>query len=110
MPGEENRNRTSKNPPTRRTVEKSTFRSQVYLSNQKITMCKTSIIHDACQTGARDGRNFPLENCRDEVIRIFARQYVDERARAAYCSNFLMEVGRRISPVNDVPMRRFVCA
>lgn len=73
-------------------------------------MCKVNIIHDACETGARDGRAFPLESCTEEVIRIFSRQFCDERARAAYCSNFMMEFGKRISPVNEVPMRTFAMA
>ena len=73
-------------------------------------MCKMNEIHDACQLGARDGRNFPVESCRDEVIALFSRQFSDEVAQAAYRSNFLMEFGRRISPVNDVPMRQFAMA
>ena len=73
-------------------------------------MCKVNIIHDACVTGARDGRAFPLESCTDEVIRFFSRQFYDDDARAAYCSNFQMELGKRLSPVNDVPMRRYAMA
>jgi hypothetical protein len=73
-------------------------------------MCKMNEIHDACLTGARDGRNFPAESCTDEVIRFFSRQFFDERAQDAYCSNFLMEFGKRTSPVNDVPMRCYAMA
>ncbi len=73
-------------------------------------MCKMNEIHDACKTGARDGMNFPIESCNEDVIRFFSGQFLDERARDAYCSNFLMELGKRISPVNDVPMRVFAMA
>ena len=72
-------------------------------------MCKVSIIHVACEAGSRDGRNFPVNNYED-AMNVFSRQFEDERAQAAYCSNFLAEMGNRISPVNGIPMRQYACA
>jgi len=69
-------------------------------------MCRIGFIHEACQAGARDGRNFPIESCSEGIARIFSRQYEDEDARAAYLSGFLMEAGARLSPVNAVHFAR----
>ena len=62
-------------------------------------MCKMNIIHAACKAGSEDGRNFPVDGF-EETMNVFARQFEDEDAQAAYCSNFLAEIGRRISPVH----------
>jgi len=87
----------------------SAFRFQLQPTKSTTTMCKVSIIHVACQAGSEDGRNFPVEN-HEEIMNIFSRQFEDEHAQAAYCSNFLAEMGRRISPVNGIPMRQYACA
>ncbi len=67
-------------------------------------MCKMNILHVACKVGSEDGRNFPT-NDYEFVMNVFARQFEDERARAAYCCNFLAEMGKRISPANILPVR-----
>lgn len=61
-------------------------------------MCKINAIHEACKAGARDGKCFPLNDF-DLTMKMFASQFADENAQAAYCSNFLAEIGRRLSPV-----------
>ncbi len=70
-------------------------------------MCKSNILHIASQTGSEDGRNFAILSDNETIAEIFSRQFVDERARAAYKCSFLAEIGKRISPVNDVPLRPF---
>jgi len=72
-------------------------------------MCRTSMIHEACEAGARDGRNFILGSDFEFVASVFARQFEDESCRAAYKCNFLTEAGNRISPANGLG-KRFVCA
>lgn len=68
-------------------------------------MCKINIIHVASQTGSEDGRNFALMNDCETIAEIFSRQFTSESARAAYRSNFLAEIGKRISPANNLPMQ-----
>ena len=72
-------------------------------------MCRTSIIHEACEAGARDGRTFVLTNDLEFVCEIFSRQFPNESARDAYKCNFLAEAGNRLSPANELG-KRFVCA
>jgi hypothetical protein len=45
-----------------------------------------------------------MNDC-ESVAEIFSRQFQDEDARAAYRSNFLAEMGNRISPANSLPLR-----
>jgi len=71
-------------------------------------MCKMNALHAACKAGSEDGRNFPTDNY-ETMMGICSRQFEDEDAQAAYLSNFLAEMGRRLSPVNGVPMRQFCC-
>ncbi len=68
-------------------------------------MCKMNIIHVASQTGSEDGRNFALMNDCETIAEIFSRQFVDESARAAYKCNFLAEIGKRVSPANNLPVQ-----
>ena len=68
-------------------------------------MCKMNILHVASRAGSEDGRNFALMNDCESVAEIFSRQFQDEDARAAYRSNFLAEMGNRISPANSLPLR-----
>lgn len=91
-------------PPT---AECGGIRAPLRTNQRTDNMNKTNILHVASQAGSEDGRNFPVNDF-EFTMMVFARQFEDEDARAAYISNFLAEMGRRTNPVNDVPtMRRF---
>ena len=62
-------------------------------------MCKVSILHLVCEQGSEDGRNFALTNDVELIAEIFSRQFFEPEHRAAYKSNFISEMGNRLSPV-----------
>ncbi len=64
-------------------------------------MCKINILLEARQAGTRDGRAFPIEN-HEHVAEVFSHQFAEVEAQVAYVSNFLAEMGARISPVNEI--------
>ena len=70
-------------------------------------MCKVNHLHVASEAGCVDGRNFALVENIELVAEIFSRQFFETELKDAYKSSFLAEIGKRLSPVNDVPLRQF---